>query len=206
MKNRKGVTLVELAVATLIGSILLSMAWNAFSTAKRSEKATSYSAAIRGSMLFERYLRRDLSSLDMHIGVSAHKVRPPKCLVWKSNKELSLRCAVPGEHTLVQRLEVVYEFKARSDGKYDVFRHHGNNSRHLRGVIVDKPKIWRTAGMSCGARYDYITIDFCAYDPAMRKGKDGKHIGHKANIFTSLRTFARHRYWRDYTKVTIPSV
>jgi len=193
MKRRSlelaGVSFVEMIVVCILAVPLLSISYNALIGARRAESATAIGAAIRGASVFERYIRRDLASIDFSQGALACTTTEDSI-----NMELALPQSIPGLPLMkkVSRLYKLEPATAEDPPKaYNVYR----DGRRLTGVMVESMHA-SIVGTGVDA---WVQVDLRTLDIGLTRNKQGHYVGHSTTILAPLPPAFNPTFLLDYS-------
>jgi hypothetical protein len=174
--TRSGVTFIEIIVVCVLAVPLMLVSWNALIGARQAESATAVGAAVRGASILERYLRRDLASVDVGQGAAA-------CTT--ADDSITLALCIPKSTPnlpLMERVTRSYKLEGLDSASpptaYAVYR----DGRRLAGVVVESMH-----ATIIGTHTDaWIKVEVTALDPSLAKTKQGELVKHATTILAPL--------------------
>jgi len=179
MRNKRAITILETLIAFSISLPLIWAIHDAHIFSRRAEKSTiGRSAALRGSILLSRLLRRDLSRLCVETAATPIEF---------DGLKLTLRVVVPDENARLKRLVAAYILRPAPNSAFTVER----DGHKLQGVLVSGFNV--EVGTSLVNRM--VAIDFETLDPG------GGAYSHSTRVLTCVPWSPPSNDWIDYASV-----
>ncbi len=195
-------TLVEAIVAMAIAAPLTYVAWSAlFGSRVSEERAVAQGAALRGAIILQEYLYRDLASIDNKAGASA-------CTIKDINgecAELTLKIARPSDDLASIREEVQYKLRPYgSDKSIEAFT-VSRNGWKMGGVILSKflPTVEIGASFNKDIEGDsfrrWLMIELRTLDPGLGRAKDQTLYDYETTVLSPMPWTPSSVSFTDYT-------
>ena len=205
MRGRLGFTLVEAVVALAIAAPLTYVAWSAIFGSRVSEERTvAQGAALRGALILQEYLQRDLASIDNKAGAAA-------CTIKEVNgdcAELTLKVARPKDDFTSVREEISYKLRPYGkDKKVEAFT-ISRNGWKMGGVILERFLPTVEVGQSFGKDVEgdvfrrWLMIEIRTLDPGLGRAKDETLYSYETTVLGAANWTPASQTFVDYTTAT----
>ena len=205
MRRRLGFTLVEAIIAMAIAAPLTYVAWSAiFGSRVSEERVVAQGAALRGALVLQEYLQRDMASIDNRAGASA-------CIIKEINgdcAELTLKVARPKDTLNSGREEVQYKLRPYGkDKKVKAFT-ISRNGWKMGGVIVERFLPTVEVGQSFSADFEgdvfrrWLMVEIKTLDPGLSRAKDKTLYSYETTVLGAINWTPASQTFVDYTTAT----